>query len=70
MMRRFQQRPQPKQPMTVAQSVTNLTLLLVGCTDKRLAAMTAEELAGSYRVSPAMAAKLLADQRAHRERLL
>lgn len=56
--------------MTVAQSVTNLTLLLVGCTDKRLAAMTAEELAGSYRVSPAMAAKLLADQRAHRERLL
>jgi hypothetical protein len=59
-----------KPVMTVAQSVTNLTLLLVGCTDKRLAAMTAEELASSYRVSPAMAAKLLDAQRAHRERLL
>lgn len=68
-MNRYQQRPQPKQPMTVAQSMTNLQMLLVGCTDKRLATLTAEELAGSYRVSPAEASKMLTDQRQHRERL-
>lgn len=70
MMRRFQQRPQPKQPMTVAQSMSNLNSLLVGCTDKRLAAMTADELASSYRVKPEVAAEMLRKQRAHRERLL
>jgi hypothetical protein len=63
-------RPAPqshaKPVMTVAQSLNQLTMLLVGCTDKRLAAMTVDELVGSYRVKPAQAAELLANQRAHR----
>lgn len=67
-MNRFQQRPQPKQPMTVAQSTDNLRKLLVGCTDKRLATMTVDELVGSYRVKPAEASRMLTEQRAHRER--
>jgi hypothetical protein len=65
-MNRYQQRPQPKQPMTVAQSVTGLTMLLVGCSDNALAAMTPEYLASSYRVTPAQASKMLTEQRAHR----
>jgi len=66
-MSRFQHRPQPKQPMTVAQSVTNLTMLLVNCSDHALAAMDPEYLSRCYRVSPAMASKMLTDQRKHRE---
>lgn len=66
-MNRFQQRPQPKQPMTVAQSVTNLTMLLVNCSDHALAAMDPDYISRCYRVSPAMASKMLTEQRAHRE---
>lgn len=67
-MNRFQQRPQPKQPMTVAQSVVNLTMLLVGCSDQALGSFTPDDLAASYRVTPAMASKMLTEQRAHRAR--
>jgi hypothetical protein len=66
-MNRYQQRPQPKQPMTVAQSLNNLRMLLVGCSDHALAAMTPEFLASSYRVKPAEASKMLTEQRRHRE---
>lgn len=66
-MSRYQHRPQPKQPMTIAQSVTNLTLLLVNCSDHALAAMDPEYLSRCYRVTPAMASKMLTDQRKHRE---
>lgn len=60
-------RPQPKQPMTVAQSVTNLTMLVMCCTDKRLAEMTPAELVASYRVKPEQAARMLSDERTRRE---
>lgn len=66
-MSRYQQRPQPKQPMTVAQSVTNLTMLLVNCSDHALAAMDPDYISRCYRVTPAMASKMLTDQRKHRE---
>lgn len=59
-------RPQPKQPMTVAQSVVNLTMLLVGCSDEALASFTPQHLAASYRVSPLMADEMLRKQRQHR----
>lgn len=56
-----------KPVMTIAQSVQSLTMLLVGCSDNALAAMTPDYLAASYRVSPAQASKMLTDQRRHRE---
>lgn len=66
-MTRFQHRPQPKQPMTVAQSMTNLRMLLVNCSDHALAAMDPDYLARCYRVKPAEASKMLTEQRKHRE---
>jgi hypothetical protein len=65
-MNRFQRRPQPKQPMTVAQSMTNLTMLLVNCSDHALAAFDPEYLSRCYRVKPAEASKMLTEERGRR----
>ena len=55
-----------KPVMTVGQSTAQLRMLLVGCSDNALAAMTAESLASMYRVKPLEAMAMLRDQRAHR----
>ena len=52
--------------MTVAQATTQLNTLLVGCSDKALAALDAEYLARCYKVKPTVAMKMLRDQREHR----
>jgi hypothetical protein len=52
--------------MTVGQSTAQLRMLLVGCSDHALAAMTAESLASMYRIKPLEAMAMLKDQRAHR----
>ena len=63
-MRRPQHHAKPV--MTVGQSTLQLRMLLVGCSDNALAAMTAESLASMYRVKPLDAMAMLRDQRAHR----
>lgn len=63
-MRRPQHHAKPV--MTVGQSTAQLRMLLVGCSDHALAAMTAESLASMYRVKPLEAMAMLRDQRAHR----
>lgn len=63
-MRRPQHHAKPV--MTVGQSTAQLRMLLVGCSDNALAAMTAESLASMYRVKPLEAMSMLRDQRAHR----
>lgn len=64
---RARQQNHAKPVMTIAQSVTNLTMLLVNCSDHALAAMDPEYLSRCYRVTPAMASKMLTEQRRHRE---
>jgi len=56
-----------KPVMTVAQATTQLTTLLVGCSDKALAALDADYLARCYKVKPTVAMQMLRDQREHRE---
>jgi hypothetical protein len=63
-MRRPQHHAKPV--MTVGQSTAQLRMLLVGCSDNALAAMTAESLASMYRVKPLDAMAMLREQRAHR----
>ncbi len=55
-----------KPVMTVGQSTAQLRMLLVGCSDHALAAMTAESLASMYRVKPMDAMKMLREQREYR----
>ena len=61
-------RPAHTDTITRAEAGAQLTMLLVNCTDQRLASFTVDSLAAMYRVPAGTIAVKLADERARRAR--